>query len=113
VCPAGAGELRGHGLRVALGRLEAHTDRVLAGRVTPPRTSASCSICGPSGRRSSPASPARTSRRRIGRPRRWSGPPSSRAKSTGCVTRGARAKIFRRRRWPAVGRAAGRLLRRD
>jgi transposase len=30
------GELRGHGLRVALGRLEAHTDRVLAGRVTHP-----------------------------------------------------------------------------
>ncbi len=30
------GELHGHGLRVALGRLEAHTDRVLAGRVTHP-----------------------------------------------------------------------------
>jgi len=30
------GELGGHGLRVALGRLEAHTDRVLAGRVTHP-----------------------------------------------------------------------------
>ena len=29
-------ELHGHGLRVALGRLEAHTDRVLAGRVTHP-----------------------------------------------------------------------------
>ena len=85
------GELRGHGLRVALGRLEAHTDRVLAGRVTPPRTSASCSICGPSGRRSSPASPARTSRRRIGRPSRRSGPPSSRAKSAAATARrGAR-----------------------
>jgi len=30
------GELGGHGLRVALGRLEAHTDRVLGGRVTHP-----------------------------------------------------------------------------
>lgn len=30
------GELRGHGLRIALGRLEAQADRVLAGRVTHP-----------------------------------------------------------------------------
>jgi transposase len=30
------GDLHGHGLRVALGRLEARTDRLLAGRVTHP-----------------------------------------------------------------------------